>query len=137
MKFKAKPIQIENEYEDTSWLDEKLDEDGYIHGYYVDGHIVGDFAVLDSEYTHLDYWVPVQKETLVPINGDTEDVPPFVRVLMRRYRKEEPLLTFYGFITHLSEKGFRDNNSKEAKAVRWLLNNNEEKLMKKWLEEKK
>ena len=40
MKFKGKPIDIEP-YEDGSWPS-WFEEDGYVHGYYVDGYIVGD-----------------------------------------------------------------------------------------------
>lgn len=64
MKFKAKPKVMGYEYDFYDWLLENTDVDGYIHGYYVDGHIVGKFVEVNNEYTHLEYWVPIQKDTL-------------------------------------------------------------------------
>lgn len=64
MKFKAKPKPFDYESFEHYWLEERIDGDGYVTGYYVDGYIVGEFVVVDSEYTHLEFWVPVLKDTL-------------------------------------------------------------------------
>lgn len=41
-----------------------MDEDGYIHGWYVDGVIVGKFIDLNDEYATLEFWCPIDIETL-------------------------------------------------------------------------
>ena len=64
MKFKAKPMPFDYEPFEYDWLEEKMDDDGYVTGYYVDGYIVGKFVEVNKEYTHLEFWVPVLKDTL-------------------------------------------------------------------------
>ncbi|GAX46786.1 hypothetical protein [Pseudolactococcus reticulitermitis] len=61
MKFKAKPKDPEIAQELFS---DFMDEDGYIHGWYVDGVIVGDFVELNDEYAILEFWCPIDIETL-------------------------------------------------------------------------
>ena len=66
MKFKGKPIDIEP-YEDgswPSWFEEILEEDGYVHGYYVDGYIVGDVVDATDEWINLSFWCPVDKDSV-------------------------------------------------------------------------
>jgi hypothetical protein len=66
MKFKGKPIDIEP-YEDglwSSWFEEILEEDGYVHGYYVDGYIVGDVVDATDEWINLSFWCPVDKDSV-------------------------------------------------------------------------
>jgi len=53
-----------NGYKEIDWVEEHLDDDGYVHGYYLDGYIVGGFIEVNSEYTNLEYWVPIEEDTL-------------------------------------------------------------------------
>lgn len=57
MKFKGKPIDIEP-YEDGSWPS-WLEEDGYVHGYYV-----GDAVDATDEWINLSFWCPVDKDSV-------------------------------------------------------------------------
>ncbi|MHC5215641.1 hypothetical protein ACYSNR_03170 [Enterococcus sp. LJL128] len=61
-KFKAIPIENKKIVEDMTG--QKLDAEGYIHGYYVDGYIVGDFVDVTDEYAALEFWCEVDKDTL-------------------------------------------------------------------------
>lgn len=51
------------------WLKERLDEDGYIHGYYVDGHIVGDVIDSDDNGFQPEFWCPIDGSTLELVNN--------------------------------------------------------------------
>lgn len=42
----------------------------YVKGFYVDGYIVGGFVEVNDEYTALEYWVPVDKDTVQLIEED-------------------------------------------------------------------
>lgn len=70
-KFKAKPVASIEEIKDTLYADELaylenvIDEDGYAHGYYVGGFIVGEMVEANDEYCTLEYWIPVLPETLM------------------------------------------------------------------------
>lgn len=78
MKFKAKPkyatlVQAEeDEFGEFDWLKESLDEEGYIHGYYVDGYILGGIEEVTDEYFAPSSWCPIDKSTLAAIGGDDE-----------------------------------------------------------------
>ncbi|KAF1295168.1 hypothetical protein BAU15_05295 [Enterococcus sp. JM4C] len=63
MKFKAKPIK-EMSKEDLEYIEFKPDAEGYIHGFYVDGYIVGKVIEANSEYISLENWCPVDVDTL-------------------------------------------------------------------------
>ena len=52
MKFKGRPIDIESY------------EDGYVHGYYIDGYIVGDVVDATDEYINLLFWCPADKDSV-------------------------------------------------------------------------
>ncbi|MDG4969273.1 hypothetical protein [Lactococcus lactis] len=79
MKFKAKPDMfmsgqvLDNVYGTVDWLVERLDDEGYIHGYYVDGYIVGKVADATDEYFNPEFWCPIDKSTLVAIGGDDDE----------------------------------------------------------------
>lgn len=44
---------------------EAMDDWGYVHGYYVDGYIVGSLEEVTDEYLVLEWWIPVNKDTLL------------------------------------------------------------------------
>lgn len=64
MLFKAKPKT--SVFDQETYLDEcpPVDADGYIHGWYVDGFIVGAVQESNEEYIALDFWCPIEKDTL-------------------------------------------------------------------------
>lgn len=66
VKLKAKPK--DSIMDDEDWLESMLDEDGYVTGYYLKGpsgaYLVGELIEVCSEYTVLEYWVPVDEGTL-------------------------------------------------------------------------
>lgn len=85
MKFKAQIDIDETDFEDEegwiAWKDSSknhLDEDNYVTGYYVETcggtpYIVGKLVDVDEQYTVLDYWYPVIKETVEVVKeGDAE-----------------------------------------------------------------
>lgn len=61
-KFKAKPAENKKIVEDMTG--QKLDSEGYIHGYYVNGYVVGNFAEVTDEYANLEFWCEVDPDTL-------------------------------------------------------------------------
>ena len=69
MKFKAKLKQeLKKEmFEEDLWsfLQEHIDDEGYIYGWYVDGYIVGGMIEANDEYCSLEYWAPVIEGTVV------------------------------------------------------------------------
>lgn len=75
MKFKAKPdckaptetIIGYEELEPFEGFYDLLDDEGYIHGYYVDGYIIGKIAEVTDEYFQPEFWCPIDKSTLVKI----------------------------------------------------------------------
>ena len=65
MKFKAKPLWNTEEKEFLAKeLAQYIDNDGYIHGWYVDGSIVGKFVEFNEEYTMNEFWCKVDIDTL-------------------------------------------------------------------------
>ncbi len=44
----------------------------YVYGWYVDGFIVGKVMELDDEYIDLEYWVPVDPETVCLVEKGVE-----------------------------------------------------------------
>lgn len=68
MLFKAKPKASALEptaysYHYGEW-NFPIDTDGYIHGWYVDGYIVGAIQESTEEYIAPDFWCPIEKDTL-------------------------------------------------------------------------
>lgn len=61
MRFKAQPKLVD---QTPSELDIPLDSDGYVHGWYVDGFIVGKVMESCEEYIALEFWCPVDVSTL-------------------------------------------------------------------------
>lgn len=72
MIYKAKPKPHNYGRYDYDWLVDLLDEEGYVHGYYVDGYIVGDIAEVTEDYIHLEYWVPIEKDTLTQVEKEEQ-----------------------------------------------------------------
>lgn len=74
--FRAKPIQdiLMNEdysYEEfREFVKANCDDEGYIHGYYVDGYIVGPVVDVDQEYISLEWWCLVQQSTVEYLPGE-------------------------------------------------------------------
>lgn len=64
MKFRAKPIYDDQDWEAQPFLEDLIDEEGYIQGYYVDGYIVGEVIESTDEYITLSFWWPVDKESV-------------------------------------------------------------------------
>ena len=72
VKFKARPVASIEEIKKTLYYADELtalmsiiDEDGYAHGHYVDGFIVGEMVEANDEYCTLEYWIPVIPDTLM------------------------------------------------------------------------
>ena len=80
MKFKAKPdykaltetIIGYEELEPFEGFYDLLDDEGYVHGYYVNGYIIGKIAEVTDEYFQPEFWCPIDKSTLAAIGGDDE-----------------------------------------------------------------
>lgn len=65
MLFKAKPTAYACSAEHYSYdWSLPLDDEGYVHGWYVDGFIVGAVQESNEEYIALDFWCPIEKDTL-------------------------------------------------------------------------
>ena len=69
VKLKAKPKgNIMGDEASREWLQWMLDEEGCVTGYYLKGpsgaYLVGELIEVDAEYTVLEYWVPVDENTL-------------------------------------------------------------------------
>lgn len=71
MLFKAKPktTSLNHELYSYEWTP-PMDADGYIYGWYVDGFIVGAVQESNEEYIALDFWCPVEKDTLEVVKED-------------------------------------------------------------------
>ncbi|WP_321388694.1 hypothetical protein [uncultured Enterococcus sp.] len=69
--FKAKPTENKKMVEELTG--QKLDSEGYIHGYYVDGCIVGDFVEVTDEYAALEFWCEVDPDTLQVVKLSTNE----------------------------------------------------------------
>lgn len=68
MKFKAKPRpEFLEEQEDECWLFDLMDNDGYVTGYIVDNYLVGEIIEANDEYINFEWWIPIDKETLVAV----------------------------------------------------------------------
>lgn len=65
MLFKAKPTAYacSTEHYSYDWS-LPLDDEGYVHGWYVDGFIVGAVQESTEEYIAMDFWCPIDKDTL-------------------------------------------------------------------------
>lgn len=66
-KFKAKPtsnaLYEDDEYDEG--LKDILDSEGYVHGWYADGYILGDVVEVDPEYIIHEFWIQIDKKTLM------------------------------------------------------------------------
>ncbi len=76
--FKAVPkpnVLDANDYSDYHVpLPELAGYDGtYVYGWYVDGFIVGKVMESDDEYIALEYWVPVDPETVCLVEEARHD----------------------------------------------------------------
>ena len=70
MLFKAKPTAYACSAEHYSYdWSLPLDDEGYVHGWYVDGFIVGAVQESTEEYIALDFWCPIEKDTLEAVKG--------------------------------------------------------------------
>lgn len=65
MLFKAKPkaSAFNHELYSYEWTP-PIDANGFIHGWYVDGFIVGSVQESTDEYIAPDFWCPIEKDTL-------------------------------------------------------------------------
>ena len=68
VKLKAKPKDSIMGVYHLDWLHSMLDEEGCVTGYYLKGpsgaYLVGELIEVCEEYTVLEYWVPVDEDTL-------------------------------------------------------------------------
>ena len=73
--FKAIPkLGAMDEDIDLIPLSEVAKFDGtYVYGWYVDGFIVGEVIEANNEYIAIEYWVPVDPETVCLVNKELED----------------------------------------------------------------
>lgn len=67
--FKAKPLKNNidpafDDPDDVEWWEEYLDNEGYIHGWYSDGYIIGHVIEADDEYIIHEFWCAIDKSTL-------------------------------------------------------------------------
>ena len=81
--FKAIPkpgILDANDYSDDVPPAELTGYDGtYVYGWYVDGFIVGKVMDYHDEYIDLEYWVPVDPETVCLVHETSNGLPHGVR----------------------------------------------------------
>lgn len=71
----------------------------------------------------------------VGVTHEPVEVPKFVDYLIKKCRRESNDITLYGFIKVNSDKGFRNNQSKEGEFVIWLTKKgNEELLARAWFD---
>lgn len=62
--IKAIPDLPESDLDETKEYGYRMDEEGYIHGWYVDGYIVGGIEEVNDEYISLEKWCPVHPDTV-------------------------------------------------------------------------
>lgn len=63
MMFAAVPLE-EVQKQILEEMPEAMDDWGYIHGWYVDGYIVGAIEESTEEYIAPEFWCPIEKDTL-------------------------------------------------------------------------
>lgn len=69
-KFKAKMKgSFDINDKNIDWLKDWVDDKGYIYGYYVDGYIVGNINEVTTEDFYVNWWIPVEPETLEAWEG--------------------------------------------------------------------
>lgn len=69
-KFKAKMKgSFDINDKNIDWLKDWVDDKGYIYGYYVDGYIVGNIDEVTTEDFYVNWWIPVETETLEAWEG--------------------------------------------------------------------
>jgi hypothetical protein len=70
--FKAipKPGALDEEIDCVPLLERAQFDGTYVYGWYVDGFIVGEVMEVDNEWIALEYWVPVDPETVRLVNEE-------------------------------------------------------------------
>lgn len=70
--FKAIPLidVSDDEMDHLSLLKLAKFDGAYVYGWYVDGFIVGEVMESDDEYIALEYWVPVDPETVCLVDKE-------------------------------------------------------------------
>lgn len=63
MMFAAVPLE-EVQKQILEEMPEAMDDWGYVHGYYVDGYILGAIEESTEEYIEPEFWCPIEKDTL-------------------------------------------------------------------------
>lgn len=72
--FKAipKPGALDEEIDCVPLLERAQFDGTYVYGWYVDGFIIGRVIEANEEYIAIEYWVPVELETVCLVKGDLE-----------------------------------------------------------------
>lgn len=68
--------------------------DSYVCGYYIGGYIVSDFMAVNDEYTSLEWWVPVKKESVEPYTKKDTTTKVHNKVLNVGYESKNGQYTF-------------------------------------------
>lgn len=102
MLFKAKPKASALEstaysYQYGEW-NFPLDDEGYIHGWYVDGYIVGAIEESTEEYIAPEFWCPIEKDTL---EIDLEAISKIARGEVEGTEHIDKLLALEELIPHV------------------------------------
>lgn len=102
MLFKAKPkaSALESDHYSHAYgqWEFPIDADGYIHGWYVDGYIIGAIQESTEEYIAPDFWCPIEKDTL---ELDLETISKIARGEVEGTEHIDKLLALDELIPHV------------------------------------
>lgn len=73
MKFKAKSLMSNEETHSVAGRAGAYLGEGWVQGHYIDGYIAGGVIEANEDYIAIEWWIPVDIETVTPINGKLEE----------------------------------------------------------------